>query len=151
MRKKVLVRMAIGFPSGIALGHLITIWISWIIGDGLFYPIVPSLQAVCGSEIAAVGLQALLSGLMGAACGASSIIWEVERWSLLKQTILHYAALSMSILPVAFTLHWMEHSVAGVMQYLLIFAGMYVVIWAGMTLALKSKIKKLNAKLHEQE
>ena len=97
-----------------------------------------------GSEAGAVAFQTALCGLLGAVCGGASVIWEMENWSIVKQTGIYFAVLSAGMLPIAYLTHWMEHTAAGILSYflifLLIFAGMWLLqygIWRG-------KIKKLN-------
>ena len=74
MKKKIILRAALGFPIGIAIGHLITIFISLVWANGYYAPCVPELIDVMGSEIYAVILQALLCGLLGIGFAASSLI-----------------------------------------------------------------------------
>ena len=75
MKKKIISRSALGFPLGIAIGYIITIFISLGWANGSYSPCVPELVSVMGNEIYAVILQALLCGLLGAGFAASSVIW----------------------------------------------------------------------------
>ncbi len=43
-----------------------------------------------GSEINAVILQTVLSGMIGTVFSASSVIWEIEYWSITKQTTIYF-------------------------------------------------------------
>ena len=92
------------------MSTLITICISLCMGDGNYYPVVPTLAAACGSELNAVALQALCSMLYGAAWSGASLIWDQEHWSMLRQTVTHLAICSTATLPTAYLMHWMEHS-----------------------------------------
>ena len=60
MKKKLLLRGALGFPIGIAIGYVITICISLMWADGYYSPCAPELAEALGNEIRAVILQALL-------------------------------------------------------------------------------------------
>ena len=63
MKKQIFTRALLGFPLGVAVGYIITIAVSLIWADGYYTPCVPELKELMGSEINAVMLQALLSGL----------------------------------------------------------------------------------------
>lgn len=70
MMKKVISRIFMGFPVGIAVGYLITIVISAVFAEGYYSPCVPELIESSGNEINAVMLQAALCGLLGGGFGA---------------------------------------------------------------------------------
>ena len=95
MKKKLLLRGALGFPIGIAIGYVITICISLVWAGGYYSPCVPELAEALGSEIGAVALQALLCGLLGAGFAASSVIWEMESWSIARQTGVYFFIISL--------------------------------------------------------
>ena len=90
MKKKIIIRGALGFLTGITIGYLITIITSLVFANGYYSPCVPELISIMGNEINAVILQALLSGLLGAGFGACSVIWEIERWSIVMQTGIYF-------------------------------------------------------------
>ena len=79
MKKEALFRGLLGVPLGIALGHIISLLASLGLAGGEFSPCVPSLVQAMGSEVAAVALQTGLSGLLGAAFGAGSVVWSSRR------------------------------------------------------------------------
>ncbi len=72
------------------LSYLITIVISLTVGDGNYYPCVPSLTERFGNEVTAVIVQTVLSAILGAGFAGSSLIWEKDEWSLLKQTSIYF-------------------------------------------------------------
>ncbi len=144
MWKNVVKRCLLGAPIGVMISTLITICISYAIGDGVFYPVVPELAESMGSEINAVMFQFCLSLLYGALCAGASAVWEVERWSLLRQTVIHFLIISVAMLPVAYFTRWMSHDVPGVLRYFGIFIGVYVLIWAAQYFPMKYRVKKLN-------
>ena len=110
MKKKVILRSLIGAPIGLSISFIITLIISVIINKGEYYPVVPQLTALCGNELNAVVIQTICSLIYGAAFGGTSVIWEIENWSLLKQTVIHCIVISVSMLPIAYCMYWMPHS-----------------------------------------
>ncbi len=150
MKKKIILRAALGFPIGIAIGHLITIFISLVWANGYYAPCVPELIDVMGSEIYAVILQALLCGLLGIGFAASSLIWEIEHWGIVKQTGIYFLIISVIMLPIAYLTYWMEHSLMGFFSYYAVFALIFLVIWIIEFIIGRYNVRKMNAKLKER-
>lgn len=148
MKKKIILRSILGFPIGIAIGYLITILVSLVWAEGYYYPCVPELISAMGNEINAVILQALLCGVVGAGFAASSVIWEIENWGIIKQTGIYFAIISVIMLPIAYFLYWMEHSIVGFFSYFGIFVFIFAFIWIVEFVIEKHNVKKMNQNLH---
>lgn len=104
-----------------------------------------------GQRDRAVALQALLCGLWAVGFAASSVIWEMESWSLVRQTGVYFFIISLIMLPIAYVAYWMEHSVAGVLGYFGVFVLIFAVIW-GIQFAIgKRNVKKMNEKISEEK
>ncbi len=144
MKKKVVLRGLLGFPLGIAIGYIITILASLVWSKGFYSPCVPGLIEQMGNEINAVILQATLSGLLGSAFAASSVIWEIEDWSIAKQTGIYFAITALVMMPVAYFAKWLEPTVLGILKYFGIFTLIFIIIWVVQFLVWKSKIEKMN-------
>lgn len=149
VKRKAFRRGALGFPLGITVGYVITILTSLIWGQGYYAPCVPQLVQTVGNEISAVILQAGLCGVIGAACAAGSVIWEMERWGLVKQTGLYFLILFVVMMPVAYFMYWMDHSVQGVLGYFCIFAAIFFAIWLTEYWIGRRNVAKMNSKLSE--
>lgn len=147
--KKIFQRGLLGFPLGVFIGYAITIIISLFVADGYYSPCVPSLVDEFGSEIGAVIFQAVLCGLLGASFAAASLIWEKENWSIVKQTGIYFLIASITMFPIAYFTHWMEHSIFGFLVYIGIFAAIFVFMWVVQYCIWKSKIKGINKKIEE--
>lgn len=148
MKKKIVLRGIWGFPVGIAIGYLITIFNSLVWANGYYAPCVPELAAIMGNEIRAVILQAFLCGLLGAGCAAGSVIWEIENWSIVKQTGIYFTIISVIMLPAAYFSYWMEHSIVGFFSYLGLFALIFVFLWIVQFVIGKHNVRKMNENLH---
>lgn len=149
MKKKALAWGAVGFPIGMAIGLVITLIISACIGDGRFYFVPPALAADWGSEFRGAVAQTVGCGLYGMISCGSGVIWQMERWSLLKITVVHFVCLTVPTIALAYLLHWMPHHWLGVVGYLAMFVAIYIGIWCGIYFPLKRKIKKISRKLTE--
>ena len=151
MKKKLIVRALSGFPIGIAIGYVISILGSLFFGDGDYLPCAPTLISIMGNEINAVTLQMLFSGIVGAGYAVSSVVWEMEHWSIVRQTGLSFLAYAAIMLPIAYFAYWMEHSITGLLSYLLIFVVIFVAIWIIMYFIGKRRVQKMNEKLAQMK
>ena len=151
MKKKLILRGILGIPIGITIGYLITIFISLGLANGYYSPCVPELISMMGSEIRAVIVQSVFSGILGAGFAASSVIWEIDHWSLVKQTGIYFAIASLLMLPIAYLAYWMEHSVVGFLSYFGIFILIFAMIWAIQFAIGKYNVKKMNEKLYQAQ
>jgi hypothetical protein len=129
MKKKVVLRGLLGLPIGIAFGYVITIVLSLFFSNGSYHPVVPALIDAVGNEINAVVFQAILCGVLGVSFASSSIIWEIEHWSIAKQTGVYFLVISVVMLPIAYFAHWMEHSLLGFILYFSIFVVIFMLMW----------------------
>ena len=151
MKKQIIKRGVFGFPVGIAIGYVITAIVSAFVGDGNFYPVTPELVSAMGGELNAVVLQTVLCGVMGAGFAAASVIWELDSWSLAKQSGIYFLIACILMLPIAYAANWMEHSVGGILSYIGIFIAIFISVWLAQYLSWKRKIKKMNAFVRKGE
>lgn len=147
MKKKILIRAFLGALIGIVISYLITIVISAVIGDGAFYPCVPSFAERYGNEVTAVIIQTIFSAVLGGGFSMASLIWEMDDWSLLKQTGVYFVIITILMMTVAYICEWMEHSLRGVLSYFGIFFAIFVVIWIIRYFSWKIRISKIKEKL----
>lgn len=145
MKKKIIMRGLLGLPTGIAIGFVITLIISACIGNGSFYPVTPELIDTMGNELNAVILQTVLCAVMGVGFAAASVIWELDSWSLAKQSGIYFTIISVIMLPIAYVTNWMKHTALGVLSYVAIFVAIFIIVWLSQYLLWKWKIKKMNA------
>lgn len=149
MKKKAIARGLLGAPLGIAIGYVVTIIISAFFGNGRYLPVKPELVDFAGGEIEAVVLQLVLCMIMGAGFGAASTVWEMESWSLAKQTGVYFAAACLCMFPISYFAYWMPHTAAGVLEYIGIFLAIFLIVWLVMYFSIKSKIRKMNESIND--
>ena len=147
MKKKIIMRSLFGFPMGIAIGYLITILLSLALANGYYSPCAPELISAMGNEINAVILQTVLCGILGTGFAASSVIWEIESWSVVKRTGIYFLAICAVMLPTAYFMYWMERSIAGFLSYFGIFALIFLLIWVIQYMLGRRDVKKMNENL----
>ena len=109
MKKKMIQRGLLGFPLGIAIGFVITVIISMCIGDGSFYPVNPELIDTMKNELNAVILQTILCGILGTGFAMASVIWEIDSWSLAKQSGIYFSIACVTMFPIALFGYLIRH------------------------------------------
>lgn len=144
MKKLVIKRGLLGFPIGISIGYVITIIFSAIWAQGYYSAVTPELIQAMGNEINAVILQTCLCGIVGSGFAMASVVWNIEKWSIAKQSGIYFAIGSAIMLPIAYFANWMQHSVAGFLSYVGIFIGIFLFAWVILYFSWKAKIRKLN-------
>lgn len=149
MKKKVLLRCLLGAPIGITISVFITIIISLIGNDGVYHAVMPKLINDCGNELNAVILQTVLSLIYGAAWAGVSVIWGMENWSILRQTITHLVICSVSTFPIAYFARWMPHNALGILLYFGIFFAIYLGIWLSQYASMKKRIQEINKRINK--
>lgn len=135
-----------GFLAGMVLSLLIG-WLARAPGGTI---VSSRLIARTGSEAAAITVQTLLSGLYGAATFSGMLLYELDRWSLVRATLVHYLIVAVPYAPLALLLGWAE--TAGdvlVMEGIQLAA--FLLIWLVMSLWTKARIRMLNNLLKHKE
>jgi len=150
MKKKILFRSFFGAPIGVTISLMITVIFSLCTGQGEYYHAPPALVDWCGgNETTAVIVQMICSMIVGAVCGGASVIWEIEKWNLLKQTLINFAVIAVPFFGLGYIMNWMPHHIYGALGYVGGFAGGYVVMWCAIYFSIKAKLKKMNKQLQE--
>ncbi len=150
MKKKLLIRSLIGAPIGVTVSLIITIVFSLCIGHGEYFPAAPELIELCGGNATtAVAVQAICSLIVGAVCGGSSVIWEIEKWSLSKQTLLNFVVIAVPFFGIGYAMNWMPHMLYGALGYVGGFILVYVAMWCSIYFSVRAKINKMNKQLRE--
>lgn len=151
MKKKLICRGIFGLPFGIALGYVITVLISACIGDGAFHPVAPELVRTMGNELNAVIFQTVLCGVMGTCLAMASVIWEIESWSLVKQSGIYFAIACVVMFPIAYFANWMPRSVVGILSYAGAFVAFFAFVWLSQYFVWKNRIRKMNEEIRDRD
>lgn len=146
--KKIISRVLYSFPIGISCSVGISLLLSLIFGEGKYYPFASPLVLFTGSEVKAMLMQTILSGILGSVFGGMSFIWEIERWSILKQTAVYFLSVSIPMMGISYLLYWMEHSLSGFLLYFLIFVMVFIVVWFFNLAVYWFKLRRMNRDLH---
>lgn len=139
MLSSVLKRAGIGFLIGMAVGNLIA-WMTSA-GSGMIYN--PAFMERMGGLTAAMIIQTLLSGLLGAVSMAGMAFYEIDRWPLALGTAAHFLIIEAFYVPIALVLRWVEGP-AELLISMAIQLVIFILIWLIMYLRYKAQVRELN-------
>ena len=141
MKKKLLIRCALGFLFGMAAMVIVPSLLSGEPIGRVIY--TDELLARTGSPAAAMALSLLVMGLFGALCVGGTLFYEIESWPLACATAAHYLIMALGYLIPNWLLCWNMP-----LRLLLAIEGFmalgFAVIWLIMYLRYKREVLELN-------
>lgn len=94
------------------------------------------------------GRSALAVGVIIAAVSASSVIYQVDRWSLRRQSLTHLAVMVVTVLPALLLSGWFPlDTVGGVLLVVAVFALVGMVLWLSLFLIMRFIERRQAARL----
>ena len=147
LKKAISKRAILGFIYGVFIGQTILIIESLFMRDGNFYAVSASLLELAGTKIAAVIIQYFLTGIIGLTFASTTVIFEMDEWSLLRQTITHFIITSIVMYVAGFLCGWFPHTVGSTLAWFGVFVVVYLIFWICFSLYYKNKVKKMNEAL----
>ena len=146
MLKKILKRSLISALASMMVHQIVAICISVSMGCGRYYAVTPAFAARFGDEITPVVVQLLLIGLVGATFAACSVIFDIERWSFLRQGALHLLITSSVTIPVCLYC-WTPENIVHALTLVASWLTTYSVTWLVQYLVYRHRIRRLNDKI----
>ncbi len=149
MFKEIIKRAVLGFMIGVFVGETILILESAMAGDGNFYAVSAYLASHTQTKLGAVIVQYLITGLLGLTFAAGSIIFELDNWSLLLQTIVHFAVTSVIMYLSGFFCGWFPHNVSSTLIWFAMFIVIYIIFWVSFYNYYKKRTREINEQLNK--
>lgn len=112
-----------------------------------FFPLVPAYTDHFESLSMALNVYHLLVGLIGAAFGGASVIFEIESWSFFKQGVIHFMLTTAVWLPISTFLWGLSMYPSAIVSIFISFAVTYGVTWWMNYQKCRESIQKINEKL----
>ena len=81
---------------------------------------------------------------------ASTLYFENHKWTLRRQTAMHFATVTVLYFVLAFGIGWFPFTVPSFLLMLAVFLIFYVLFWTAFYLYFKNQAKKLNAELNNE-
>ena len=144
MLNKIIKRGLLGFVYGIFIGQTILILESLFKGDGSFTAYSSYLASITSTEIGAVMLQYLVTGIIGITFASTTVIFENEKWSLVHQIVVHFLITSVVMFFSGFLCGWFPHTVISTIIWFGVFIVVYVIMLISFTMYYKKKARELN-------
>lgn len=88
--------------------------------------------------------------VIGYYCVAISICYDVEEWSLLRQTTTHAILISPYIV-LAYFMRWTPQGALGMVLYVIFFIITYAIVWYCIKLYWQKRANEINELLESQE
>lgn len=149
MLKKSLIRGINSFMFSVGIYTIIQVGILTVAGSSAMIPVLPEFAARFPNTFTAVYLQSLLIGLTSSVFGAGSVIMEMEKLSLIVQSILYFTITTAVWIPVGcfcFGLHKYPGTMLSMgLSYLVA----YAVSWLVQYRFCKKNIEQINQRLSE--
>lgn len=143
--KNFTLRALLGFPLGVFINYTIQIIIALCRGE--FDPVPQEATIAFGSALSAVIIQYVSSGLLGAVFAGGSAVFEAERWSITRQTAVHFSMTFVATLLCSMLNRWVPLGDYGPW---LVFAAIWVALYAAMWLSLMTYTRKKIARINQQ-
>lgn len=96
------------------------------------------------ATVSVIWLNMLGSLVIGIYFGAASLIFEIEKWSPLKQTIVHFILSITVYFPIAIAVGWIPFSLVPMLAGLGGFILTYSMFWLGISWYLRKIASSLN-------
>lgn len=151
MLKNALVRGINSFMYAVAINVVIAFIIILIVNKPGFLPLVPDYAARFDSKNMALLLQIILVGITSAAFGAGSVILEIERWSLVKQSVVYFIITTIIWVPVSIFCWCIDKYITAFIGIICSYIVSYVVSWMIQYTLCKKSIAKINQKLNQMK
>lgn len=153
MIKKSLIRGLNSFMYSVGIYLILQILITTvtyaITGNGGFIPVLPEFAARFANPYMAVYVQLFLVGLTSAAFGTGSVIMDMERLSLLAQSLI-YLLVTMAVwIPVGCICWGLHKYPAAMISVSISYMVAYFISWVVQYRQCKRNIQEINEKLEE--
>ena len=144
---KIIKRAILGFIYGVFIGQTILILESLMAGDGNFYAVSTYLVNHTSTRLAAVIAQYFITGFIGLSFAATTVIFEMDSWSIIAQTALHFVINSIVMYVSGFLCGWFPHTVSSTLIWFGVFIVVYLIFWFAFTMYYKKKTREINKAL----
>ena len=146
MGKKMIVRLAVGLGVTSFVTLVVQFWLA-MRGKSI---VTPGFAARFPSEAAAVLAQLGLVGFIGMAFAGAARIFEIERWSFLKQGIVHFLITAAVWMPIAW-LCWMPMPACAIWISVGGWTLTYAVNWLAQYFVWRWKVRELDRSIRAQQ
>lgn len=142
--RKAVIRGSISFCTTGMLNVIIMLITCFIQSNRDYVPMLEEFWKRFPSQSVAVLVEILLVGVIGAAFGACSVIFELERWSFLRQGIVHFIMTTIVWLPISVFIWAVYIYPAAIVSMTVSYSFTYAITWISNAVRLKKMVKEIN-------
>lgn len=143
-----------GASMGMFIGLICSISMSYAFGDGAYYPM--STYSATGSYFynhlsePTILIIALISwALIGIGFVFAGKIFEHERWSTLKMTVIHFCVVILFFFPLSILSGWYPLNLKAFLSFVTIFVVIYIILWIILFFVNEQRVKAINRQLNK--
>ncbi|HHX14366.1 MAG TPA: DUF3021 domain-containing protein [Clostridiales bacterium] len=142
MKKQLITKALIGSVVGGIAVHLITLLINYF-STGQYLVCVPELTERFGFA-GAIVFQTILAAVFGMVAFGGMCFFDIEKWSLLRASVVHCALILVTYIIVGLQLHWFSFDLIPILIMSSIAIFIYALIWLIMYASWKREIREMN-------
>ncbi|GKU77513.1 DUF3021 domain-containing protein [Paenibacillus sp. L3-i20] len=101
-------------------------------------------------QVGQLWVNMLASIIIGTFFGVASFIFDYERWSPLKATVIHFFLSIIVFFPVAISVGWFPLKLRPLLLGLVMFIVIYAIFWLAMYYYFKKQTEALNASVKDR-
>lgn len=132
---------------GITIGLLISLFFSYVDGAKSYFPSSPEFVNQFSSPLNALLASIIIWGSIGFLSGVAGLVFRVNKWSLLKRTIIHFLATYLDVLLLGIIAGWFPINFINWLIFTIIYLAIYLIVWFINYKRIKHDIYKINQKL----
>ncbi len=148
MKYHILGRFWIGVGIGSIIGQVITLIVSYAVGGGSYFPVMPQLLEYFNREVDAVLVQLLLFSFIGVVFAEAGILFQSERFVFPVKCLLHFLVTAVFYLPFLWLCYLNYETRRQIL--LLVLANVlvtYLVTWLISYFAIRAEVKEINRRI----
>ncbi|ANZ60681.1 hypothetical protein AYR62_13850 [Secundilactobacillus paracollinoides] len=151
MKRTILSRVIIGVVVGVFIGFMIAMGISLAYRAPIFMPSSTSFVNHFSSSLMATAASIGLWALMGIVFAVGALVFEVERWSITRQTVTNFIITYVLFTPLAVLAGWFPISPlwSWLLSFTIEFIVIYVIMWVTSMRVARASVRRLNALLNQ--
>ena len=147
MKNNIIYRFVFGIFIGIEIGLFMSIFFSYIVGNGAYQPAPTGFISHFPNELSAMLVSILIWSAIGALFSTTSLIFTHTEFSITKMTLLHCVINYIVFVPLSILAGWYGFNLAELASFTIVYIIIYVIIWIVFMFINMKHIREINAKL----
>lgn len=147
MKNNIIYRFVFGIFIGIDIGLFMSIFFSYIVGNGAYQPAPTGFISHFPNELSAMLVSILIWAAIGALFSTTSLIFTHTEFSITKMTLLHCVINYIVFVPLSILAGWYGFNLAELASFTIVYIIIYVIVWFVFMFINMKHIREINAKL----